>query len=60
MSGKDVVYAVDINGCTLLRYEIFLDRVIPDNLNPSFLHDFMSLPTSFDGPGHASQFSESI
>ncbi|XP_062505376.1 uncharacterized protein LOC134182065 isoform X2 [Corticium candelabrum] len=55
---KEMYLAImDIN---IIRYEIFLDRVIPDNLNPSFLHDFMSLPTSFDGPGHASQFIDFI
>ena len=42
--------------CQIRRYQIFLDEITPDQLSPSFLQDYMSLPLSFyDYPNNARQ-----
>ena len=35
----------------IFRYELFLDAIGPDHLNPEFLKDFMSLPLQYYAPG---------
>ena len=40
----------------LIRYELFMDVVTPDNLNIGFLREFMMLPTSYYETGAAIKF----
>ena len=44
--------------CSVKRYIAFMDEVKPDDLNPEFLQDYLALPWSIYGAGHAQKYSD--